>query len=1199
TEPEDNYRQPFDQRQYSFGLRNGSYIELVEMFARKTGLPVLGLPVKLVGARPEDSLITYVSAELTDFRTTLHQINDLLFYEVLPPLYLYYNADEFRLELDAFKELRFKLPPSRLFTSIEAVKLEVAQGKLMPSDIVRVFFTPETAADMRVFNEQVSNMFGEWVLMTIVEGTGVIDYTGRVDILERIQEYMIIITERFKDEAELIILPVEYIEPSEALEKLVDLVPNIISTSREGNFRGRRTSRGRNVKNDPSTSEAQKILVIPDDDYDVLLVRGLPYKVDEVKKILEVIDRPPADPDFPDPVVIKLEHAQAEAAAKILEEIVNGGRKPRIRTSRPKKGEAPRIVGAGGGDELQIIAYPRSNSLVLLGSEERIDHAKRIIAEVLDKELDDIFLQVRVEQADPEQIAAKVLSLLSPPGKKGDRGPETLNIEVIGSVLFLRGEPAMMNTAASLIKELDGQMPKPTTFVARLENAKPSEVVNYLRLIMAQGAAPSPKGKRAARQSSNVSRFVADDATSRVFFRGSQREWEHEILPLIELFDEAREEDGGSIEFVEIKYADPNNIVSMLNSVYGGPKRGKPGDNDGPQFIPTPRGVIITGTVSGSEIKHIRQMIDLMDPDLDEFEKRTFMLTHIEPEEVKEAIISLFIAPTAGGGTRRPPKGGAPSPAQTIRMALIPGGIIVHAPKEDMPELAEFIEQLDSGGSSPKFVRRNYDLEHTDPQVVEEAIQNLFSTAGAPKGGKRRPEPGALDKNTIRTSVSARSIIVFAAEERFVEIEEVIQTLDRPAAEDGIVTRRFEMVYADAEDMAYQIEEMLEIKLAETQLRASGKTKPRTGKASLSVLANTKSNSIWITGPLSIVEYAAELVPELDREESEIETIYKIYDCVNARADDLADLLNMLYSGGGIQASRRSGDKKKDASARARDRIKRRLAGDGPEDLNIVALPGNQALSISGPRRMVEQALVRAIEIDHKSIYDGPITKTFTLLWADVDSVADGIIEMLGEKGRGGARKASADLDLWDFETGPRRAGDISVWPRYETSTLIVVAPQDKMVMIEAFIGKCEELANPETILPTPAEPFIFYKPKYLGAYEIVSSTRTIIDTIYTNSLPVDLDYLDRNTVVLKGTRRYFDEVLDLITKYVDTEENAGAVEPVTSFLPPVPGNMHAEQVIRMVSRILTDMDVEMLDMSGTTAALLGDNIPEIPAGPE
>ncbi|MCH8053520.1 MAG: hypothetical protein IH895_05620 [Planctomycetes bacterium] len=576
TEPEDNYRQPFDQRYYSFGLRNGSYIELVEMFARKTGLPVLGLPVKLVGARPEDSQITYISAELTDFRTTLHQINDLLFYEVLPPLYLYYNADEFRLELDAFKELRFKLPPSRLFTSIEAVELEVAQGKLMPSDIVRVFFSPESAADMRVFNEQVSNMFGEWVLMTTVEGTGVIDYTGRVDILEKIQDYMDIIGPTLTGEAELIILPVEYIEPSKALEKLMLLVDNVITGASEGNFRGRRTSRGRNVKNDPSTSEAQKILVIPDDDYDVLLVRGLPYKVAEVKKILEVIDRPPADPDFPDPVVIKLEHAQAESAAEILEEIVNGGRKPRIRTTgRSKKGETSRVVTSGGNDELRIIAVPRDNSLILLGPKERIDHAKRIITEFLDKEFENKFLQVRVEQADPDQIAAKVLSLLSPPGKKGDRGPETLNIEVIGSVLFLRGEPAMMNTAASLIKELDGQMPKPTTFVAQLENAKPSEVVNYLRLIIIPGGAPSPKGKRAARQSSNVSRFVADDATSRVFFRGSQREWEHEILPLIELFDEAREKDGGSIEFVEIKYADPNNIVSMLNSVYGGPKRGK------------------------------------------------------------------------------------------------------------------------------------------------------------------------------------------------------------------------------------------------------------------------------------------------------------------------------------------------------------------------------------------------------------------------------------------------------------------------------------------------------------------------------------------------------------------------------------------------------------------------------------------------
>ncbi|MCH7872616.1 MAG: hypothetical protein IID33_13035, partial [Planctomycetes bacterium] len=186
--------------------------------------------------------------------------------------------------------------------------------------------------------------------------------------------------------------------------------------------------------------------------------------------------------------------------------------------------------------------------------------------------------------------------------------------------------------------------------------------------------------------------------------------------------------------------------------------------------------------------------------------------------------------------------------------------------------------------------------------------------------------------------------------------------------------------------------------------------------------------------------------------------------------------------------------------------------------------------------------------------------------------MADGIIEMLGEKGRGGARKASDDLDLWDFETGPRRAGDISVWPRYETSSLIVHAPADKMVLIESFIEHCESLADPENPDVSPlSEPFVFYRPKYLGAYEIVSMTRTVISTVYTNSLPVDLDYLDRNTVVLKGTRRYFDDVLDLITKYVDTKENAGAVEPVTSFLSPVPGNMHAAQVIGMVSKILTD----------------------------
>ena len=162
----------------------------------------------------------------------------------------------------------------------------------------------------------------------------------------------------------------------------------------------------------------------------------------------------------------------------------------------------------------------------------------------------------------------------------------------------------------------------------------------------------------------------------------------------------------------------------------------------------------------------------------------------------------------------------------------------------------------------------------------------------------------------------------------------------------------------------------------------------------------------------------------------------------------------------------------------------------------------------------------------------------------------------------------------------------------------MVVAPADKMVLIEAFIEECERIEDPETDVPVAAEPFEFYKPKYLGAYEIVSMTRTAISTLYTN-LPVELDYLDRKTVVLKGTRRYFDDVLELISKYVDTKENAEAVEAVTSFLSPVPGSMQPDRVLRIVGDMLKDMDIEIQDMSGTPGGLVGDSIPEIPAGPE
>ncbi len=1176
-EPEGNELLPFDERLYSFGLKNGNYLDLVEMFSRKTALPVLGMPVKLVEHDPESILITYISAELTDFLTTLHQINDLLFYEVIPPLYLYYDADEHRLELDAFKELRFKLPPSRLFASLEALDQAVEREGLMGSVIVRVFFTPKSA--MKLFNEIVSGMFGEWVLMSVVADTGFVDYTGRIDTLRQIRDYLERLTPITDVEGELHEIPVEHIKPSEALGILTQLVENIETVLSASTPRPRTPRRPRGGKGTELVLEGERVLVIADDAYKVLLVKGLPYKVNEIKKVLDKIDRPKPEDPREMPVVVELKHAQAEPTAEILDQIVNTGRRQRATPKGRKKGTPLKIVGMGD-DQLRIIPDLRSNALILQGPEELISLARDIIDRYLDVETETNFRKVDIEYGNPDVIAGKVESLLTA-RVKGKGGVGSLKIEVSGNALIMKGDQAKMSEAEQLIKQFDvPDAEKKSTFVAHLENARPSDVVDFLRIRDASRLEPFSKGKRKAR-ASQVGKFFADDASGTVFFYGTEREWENDILPDIKIWDNEIKPEHLGVDFVEVKHADPHGVVSSLNLIYK--TGGRKDKTAGARFAPTPRGVIISGSVSGAEIKTIREIIERMDTDPSDpeaFERRTFKLTHAEPEDVEDAILTMFGGGVPGGGGRRP-KGAPAAKRGDIRIALTFGGLIVHAPKEKMEEIASLVAVVDSP-AAVTFVDRNFVLQNADPAAVEQAIHNLYGKSPGPKGKRRPGQAGVMGKDTIRTSTSAKGIFVFAAEEKMPQIEELIKTMDQQSGVDPIVTRRFDLAGADAEVVAERLEPILQIKMTEMYpLRPGDKGKGRGGPATLSVQASKRTSSLLITAPLGIVEHAKEILPHIVFDEASVQTVLEIYECVNATADDLADLLSAMYGGGGgIKLPRPKGRSKRPGARAGRDRILRRLTGSGPENVEILALPGNKAISVSGTRETVDEVLARARELDEKSTpeEEGKVARTFTLQYADVDTVADAILEMLDKPARKApARRASDSLDLWDFEPGPRSAAEISVWPRYETGTLMVVAPPDKMLDIEAFIQECERIESPEFEEGTPVvEPYEFYFTEYLSASEVLSLTRTLIDAIYRIAPPIELDYLNKDTVVIKGSPKHFAQIRKLITEYVDTEEQASKVGTVTSVAKIGIENVPPEQVLQMMREFLPGIELEL-----------------------
>lgn len=1138
AEPEGNQALAFDQRLYSFGLKNGNYIDLVEMFARKTGLPVLGLPIKppLGGELPENSVLTYVSAELTDFRTTMHQINDLLFFQITPPLYLYYDVKEKRLKLDMFKELRVKLPPSRLFMSLEAVKEAVSRGELMDSDIVRVFFAPRSEAEMKTFNDIVAGMFGEQVLMSLSPDTGRIDFTGRVDILRRVEEYLErIVFEEGSVGGEIHVLTVKHIRPSEAVEKLVQLVENVIGSAEEVSGAAA-VRRGRGAPEEPELLlEGEKVLVIADDTRKVLLVKGLPYKVNEVKVRLDLIDRPISKDATPLPVVLKLRHAEAEIVAEQLNAIVNAGSAPPMpRPARGKKAQAPPEAAVGGSEALRVIPEPRSNSLILQGPDEVVALAQRIVEEILDTPSgQDNFRAIALQHRNAQDIVDEVQELMG--GNKPERGEEQLKMIPSGDSVLLKGTAVEMSEAEELIHVLDVKVEYlDQMFVAHVKNATPSKVVEVLVLTDQQHSGGAPDKPKKGRAALAGTRYIPDDNTGAIYFFGTQREWENKIVPVIEMVD-GEQVEASKVTLLELKHANPDEVVGKLTTLFPGggkPRGGAP--SEGARFTSTPLGIIVGGEVTAAELASIRETATLLDVATGEMETRTFELKYANPEIVAEKIQDLFASSAVGAPRRgRPAKGEAPSPTGepvAMKVATTAKGLIVIAPKADMPQIASMVEMLDQEGVAVKVETRPFPITHAQADVVAALLEPIL------------------------------------------EAKMAESLANQPAGEKGKA--------------------------------------PRAAEAALSVDVDTRTNTVLVTAAQPLLEYAAQQIRVIDGFKEEKPKIHKIYDCLNSRAEDLADLLTAMYGGegGGVKLPSAPKPEGKPAGAeggagakRARDRILKHAAeGGGGNGLEILPLPGDKAISIHGPVDLVEQVYARAGELDAKSAATENTSKTFTLKWADVEEVADAIISMLDKPvGRSAAaapkaKGAAAEEEVFFAEPkGPKVGTEISVWPRYDTRTIIVYAPPVKMVAVEALIAECERLADPETEIEPVAAPYEFYPLKFLSAYEALKLAEAYIESIYPTAPPVKLDYIDKKTLVLKGTRKYFAEIMDLIAKHVDTRETLDRMPPAIT-VGSIPSHLQQQEFIKRLQTYMGDVDIEVQDLTDLPGRVPVGSIQEI-----
>jgi type II secretion system protein D len=237
------------------------------------------------------------------------------------------------------------------------------------------------------------------------------------------------------------------------------------------------------------------------------------------------------------------------------------------------------------------------------------------------------------------------------------------------------------------------------------------------------------------------------------------------------------------------------------------------------------------------------------------------------------------------GGPPQPPKGGGSSgigPSVHIWPDSIANRLIIVAPGSELSEIRELIDLLDV--ERPRDVAvRIIPLNHVGAAGLVQEIAPLYKKLS-----------GNSIKDMIEVSANERSnsLIVLSSEANFNAIQTLVSSLDTEDAQERLM-RAFQLVHADAEDVAEQLQELSQGKQPQ---RPYYYFRPqRDSQANnMRVVADRRRNTVIVQAPPSLMQGIEEMVKILDEPVTVDSLAPKIFPLKFVSAVDIEDVLNEL-----------------------------------------------------------------------------------------------------------------------------------------------------------------------------------------------------------------------------------------------------------------------------------------------------------------
>ena len=743
--------------------------------------------------------------------------------------------------------------------------------------------------------------------------------------------------------------------------------------------------------------------------------------------------------------------------------------------------------------EVIVQAEPKSRTLIVAGDEVTFAKTEQILADLQAVPVPRSLRVFEVTGVDPQTIGDRAQRLYEEQTRGNpDARPVSVEVDRENGALLVVAEDEALLRFVSILNELQDSIgPPPDVRVIGLEYVDATEAAEFLR-----GLTSSELAMVGGRFGLPPLIEVIERTNSIIIAAQPQQ---HAIIQsLLKSMDKLDQKETPPLRILQLRVADARNRASALTRQYN--QRSVEERNEKP--------VTITADVNTNslivaahpdvlpEIQAIVTEINQADRmDYTGREIRIFPLQVARAEELAKTIDEMFPQPPVPRDRRGRLMYHLQEPREiVVRADPQTNSLIVDAPIQRMAGFENLVEQLDRQKILDATEVRTYQVVHADLNSLATTLKQLSASGSLNPRGLDRRTP-----ITVNIESASQTLIISGPVEIFERVEQVLSELDVKRAGPATSLRFFKLQHARAESLAKMLQDVLLARIEQDVPDAGANV-----KSLLNVTADPKTNTLIISAPTAIMPVVEELIEQLD-------------DSTAALSDPIVRVRPLIFADA------------LEVSSSLRDALPSMISKTTGERMNVKLIPatGANALILVGLAQDVEEVEKLIKPLDERPSLDAIDAKTFKLTYADAQSIAPLVQNLLNDQ-------MATDPRLI-LERIRRSRGRVSLTPtiRVEsdprTNSLIVSGPQRTVALAEAMI---EKLDQPDEMSGRAYQTFT---PSNADSGALTRSVQRIIDSTRISGRRSTLELIAEprsGAIVVIGNDEEVSRAMELLAKW-------------------------------------------------------------------